>query len=88
MSSHFEVFAARDFVRIGGRLMINPDGGMESSIDQSQLFGPDSTPEARMVARRFADLESAQGAPTHLYEMVLHEGRLGANGWRVLDQAA
>ena len=81
--------AAGRFVAIGGRLMINPNGGYEASIDMARLFertwpnphDPAPFVGRRRVAMQFNTVE--RGREAEIADLVRQRGKLTQNGWLV-----
>ena len=67
--------------------MINPQGRLESFLDMGRVFGPDATQEAYQTARLFAGVSRRRGSVLRLRAIVLRDGYLQANGWRIMEGA-
>ncbi len=82
---------ARAFLAIGGRIMLNPEGRLESAISMDRLFErtwPNPEPaeafEARRrVHRRYDRVERRH--PAELRQIVQERGE-PVNGWLVWQQ--
>ena len=73
------------FVAIGGRIMVNPDGAVETAVDFLALYGrdvPESVAEARRNTTRA--IVNAKGASVaRLARLVHRNGTPHPSGWQV-----
>lgn len=80
--------AVRAFLDVGGRLMVNAKGALETGMDLDRILGPRSTArEARrgmIAARRFhRRLRNERFART-IKCLVIQQGAREPNGWIVM----
>jgi hypothetical protein len=84
--------AMRDFLRHGGRVMINPKGQVKSKFDLGKLYprdgGSDPAPELVEAVLRFTRLERRWDGRGRLKRAVRVLGEATPNGWVVLEQEA
>lgn len=85
MGQHPAVSMARAFLAMGGRLMIDPIGRYESSLDLSFVFGPAGNQANYDIARAFAQMQRQRGPRRALRRLVTREGLRLANGWQVME---
>jgi hypothetical protein len=78
---------ARDFLAIGGRIMLNPEGGVESAINPMLILGRGvSGPDRRTRrARLRAFVQAEQRHATALAVLVAQNGAARGNGWQVWE---
>lgn len=72
-----------DFLSIGGRIMISPDGRYESNIDTNRVLD-DETGRKVILTRRFLSAEKRRGAKNHFRSLVRKFGAESPSGWQVL----
>lgn len=82
--------AIRGFLRVGGRLMIRPDGRLEEGGDMSPYFhGTDDEAEAFRAANHgYFSMRHRLNADAHIRRVVRALGRRTDNGWMVLEARA
>ncbi|HEX8579919.1 MAG TPA: hypothetical protein VF655_10040 [Allosphingosinicella sp.] len=80
---------ARAFLATGGRLMLRPDGKLETAASVERIFGPGTDEnEARlsfMVARTFSRRLRNPRFARSVACLVLADGQPTPNGWQVLE---
>lgn len=82
--------AIRGFLKVGGRLMIQPDGQLEEGGDMSPYFGgTDEEAEAFRAANHgYFSMRHRLNADAHIRRVVRALGRHTDNGWIVLEARA
>jgi len=73
----------RDFLSIGGRIMLSPDGRYESNIDTNRVLD-DETGRQVVAVRRFISAEKRRGGKNHFRSLVRKFGNTKQSGWQVL----
>lgn len=92
VSTHELFDAMRDFLRHGGRVMIDSRGQVESKFDLAKLFprvgDPDPAPELVNAMQRYTRLERRWSSRDRIKRAVSALGKPLPNGWVVLGQEA
>ncbi len=79
---------ARAFVEIGGRLMLMPDGKLDTQLDLWSIFGdvdPTSARRGFVIGRRFARRLHNPRFARSVAALVATEGERTDNGWLVME---